>query len=166
MQVGPLLKKFPRNNTSAAAASLAKINDSLKTFAPLSETTAAVQKGFSNFYNDDAVSPFIPALGQGPWILNSAGEVQYDTGGYGMLGLGHNPPHVMAALSRKQVGLMHSITLAVCCIRILLYNIFSFSSRVSSTGYGEHHDTFSVAKDFLGQAQARAGSAVCVYYLP
>lgn len=103
MQVGPLLQKFPRNNTSAAAASLAKISDSLKTFTPLSATADSVQKGFTNFYNDDAVGPFIPAMGQGPWILNSVGEVQYDTGGYGMLGLGHNPPHVMAALGRKQV---------------------------------------------------------------
>jgi acetylornithine/succinyldiaminopimelate/putrescine aminotransferase len=105
MDIKRLVTKFPRDKVSAAAASLGRISDTLASFTPLdaSVTPESVQSGFTNFYNDDALSPFIPTAGAGPWVANSAGHVQYDTGGYGMLGFGHNPEHVMAALSKNQV---------------------------------------------------------------
>lgn len=58
-----------------------------------------------NFYNQYTKSPYIPIRAKGPWIITNKHKVVYDTGGYGMLGFGHNPswllntiqkPHVMA----------------------------------------------------------------------
>ncbi|MFO1507390.1 MAG: aminotransferase class III-fold pyridoxal phosphate-dependent enzyme [Lysobacterales bacterium] len=63
----------------------------------------ALQSGFVNFYPDDAVCPFVPLAARGAWIVTLKGAVLYDCGGYGMLGLGHNPPAVLAALAKPQV---------------------------------------------------------------
>ena len=63
----------------------------------------AVQAGLVNFYPDDAVCPFIPLAARGAWVVTLKGAVLYDCGGYGMLGFGHNPPAVMAALAKPQV---------------------------------------------------------------
>lgn len=63
----------------------------------------ALQSGFVNFYPDDAVSPFVPLAARGAWIVTLKGAVLYDCGGYGMLGFGHNPPAVAAALAKPQV---------------------------------------------------------------
>ncbi|RMD84267.1 MAG: aminotransferase class III-fold pyridoxal phosphate-dependent enzyme [Candidatus Dadabacteria bacterium] len=49
------------------------------------------QEGILNFYSVDSVSPYIPIYAKGPWIVTAYGSVVYDTGGYGMLGFGHNP---------------------------------------------------------------------------
>src|SRR5690348_9912349 len=61
------------------------------------------QAGFVNFYADDAVCPFVALAARGPWIVTTKGAVLYDCGGYGMLGMGHNPPAVLEALARPQV---------------------------------------------------------------
>jgi acetylornithine/succinyldiaminopimelate/putrescine aminotransferase len=67
------------------------------------EQIRGAQSGFVNFYPDDAVCPFVTLAARGPWVVTLKGAVLYDCGGYGMLGLGHNPPAVMEALRRPQV---------------------------------------------------------------
>ena len=39
---------------------------------------------------------------RGPWIVTLKGAVLYDTGGYGMLGLGHTPQVVIDAMTKPQ----------------------------------------------------------------
>lgn len=67
------------------------------------EQVRKVQAGFVNFYPEDGVNPYIALAARGPWIVTLKGAVLYDTGGYGMLGLGHAPPTVMEAMSHPQV---------------------------------------------------------------
>ena len=55
-----------------------------------------------NFYSPEAFSPYIPLATKGPWIVTFHGGVVYDTGGYGMLGLGHNPEVVKNIISKDQ----------------------------------------------------------------
>ena len=62
----------------------------------------AVQAGFINFYAADATNPYVALTARGPWIVTLKGAVLYDTGGYGMLGLGHAPAAVIAAMSKPQ----------------------------------------------------------------
>jgi len=67
------------------------------------EVTAALQTQILNFYGDDAVSPYVPLAGAGPWIVTTHGAVLHDSAGYGMLGLGHAPAEVLAALAEPYV---------------------------------------------------------------
>jgi acetylornithine/succinyldiaminopimelate/putrescine aminotransferase len=62
-----------------------------------------VQGAFINFYPDDAVNPFVALAARGPWIVTLKGAVIHDSGGYGMLGFGHTPKAILAALARPQV---------------------------------------------------------------
>ncbi|KAG9599028.1 hypothetical protein KCV01_g8467, partial [Aureobasidium melanogenum] len=62
-----------------------------------------LQAGLVNFYPDDGVNPYVPAAARGPWIVTLKGAVLHDNGGYGMLGFGHNPEHIIEAMSRPQV---------------------------------------------------------------
>lgn len=62
-----------------------------------------LQEGLLNFYPAHSVSPYIPLGAKGPWIITLGGAVIYDTGGYGMLGLGHNPDNIRAVLSQDYV---------------------------------------------------------------
>ena len=64
--------------------------------------TQEVQSGFVNFYAQDAANPYVALAARGPWIVTLKGAVIYDTGGYGMLGLGHTPQAVMDAMSKPQ----------------------------------------------------------------
>ena len=72
-----------------------------------------IQSDFVNFYADDAVNPYVGLAGRGPWLVTLKGAILYDTGGYGMLGFGHNPvavleainqPHLMANIMTPQVS--------------------------------------------------------------
>jgi acetylornithine/succinyldiaminopimelate/putrescine aminotransferase len=63
----------------------------------------AVQAGFINFYADDAVSPYVAIAARGPWLITLKGAVLHDSGGYGMLGFGHTPAHVLEAMAKPQV---------------------------------------------------------------
>ena len=63
---------------------------------------AAVQEGFVNFYSADNANPYVALTARGPWIVTLKGAVIYDTGGYGMLGLGHAPAQVIEAMARPQ----------------------------------------------------------------
>ncbi len=67
------------------------------------EQLAQAQAGFVNFYADDAINPYLAAAARGPWVVTLKGAVVHDNGGYGMLGFGHNPPTILAALSQPQV---------------------------------------------------------------
>jgi acetylornithine/succinyldiaminopimelate/putrescine aminotransferase len=72
-----------------------------------------IQSDFVNFYADDAVNPYVGLNGRGPWLITLKGAVLYDSGGYGMLGFGHNPaavieamnqPHLMANVMTPQIA--------------------------------------------------------------
>jgi acetylornithine/succinyldiaminopimelate/putrescine aminotransferase len=62
-----------------------------------------IQGDYVNFYPDDAINPYASLAGKGPWVVTLKGAVLYDCGGYGMLGAGHNPEHVMAAMNQPHV---------------------------------------------------------------
>lgn len=62
-----------------------------------------ILQSFVNFYADDAVNPYIALAARGPWIITSRGAVVHDSGGYGMLGLGHGPESILRAMSGNQV---------------------------------------------------------------
>ena len=62
-----------------------------------------IQSEFVNFYADDAVNPYVGLAGRGPWMVTLKGAVLYDTGGYGMLGFGHNPAAILDAMNRPHL---------------------------------------------------------------
>ncbi len=64
---------------------------------------AKTQEGFVNFYADDEVNPYVALAAQGPWIVTLKGAVIYDCGGYGMMGFGHAPEAVLAAMNKPHV---------------------------------------------------------------
>jgi len=70
---------------------------------PENELVVAVQEGFINFYPQTAVSPYVSLAGAGPWIVTSRGAVLYECGGYGMLGFGHAPEAILAAMNKPHV---------------------------------------------------------------
>ncbi|WP_376696569.1 hypothetical protein [Wenzhouxiangella sp. EGI_FJ10305] len=63
----------------------------------------ALQSGYVNFYPDDCVNPFVALAARGPWIITTKGAVLHDSGGYGMLGLGHAPEAVLNAMNQPHV---------------------------------------------------------------
>lgn len=67
------------------------------------ELCAQLQRNYLNFYGDTARSPYVPLAARGPWIVTLHGAVLHDSGGYGMLGLGHAPPTVIEALAEPWV---------------------------------------------------------------
>ncbi len=67
------------------------------------EQMVRVQKGFTNFYPTDAINPYVTAGAKGPWIITLKGAVVYECGGYGMLGFGHAPDKVLAAMNQQHV---------------------------------------------------------------
>jgi len=70
---------------------------------PEDELCEALQSGILNFYPAPSVNPYVPLAGEGPWIVTAHGAVLHDSGGYGMLGLGHAPGEVLAVLGRPDV---------------------------------------------------------------
>jgi len=62
-----------------------------------------LQQGYVNFYQPATVNPYVALAAKGPWVISSHGAVIHDSGGYGMLGQGHNPDVVLQALARPQV---------------------------------------------------------------
>ena len=89
-------------------------------FVALSETDQIreAQDGYTNFYDEDAVNPYVAVAAAGPWVVSLKGAVIYDCGGYGMLGFGHAPgvvldsmnqPHVMANIMTASVSQMEFI---------------------------------------------------------
>jgi acetylornithine/succinyldiaminopimelate/putrescine aminotransferase len=64
---------------------------------------AQVQSDFVNFYDEDAVNPYVALAARGPWVVTLKGAVVHDSGGYGMLGFGHTPKAILDALAHPQV---------------------------------------------------------------
>ena len=62
-----------------------------------------LQEGFVNFYNPATVNPYVALAARGPWIVTSHGAVVHDNGGYGMLGAGHGPDHVIESMADNWV---------------------------------------------------------------
>lgn len=62
-----------------------------------------LQDDLLNFYAVDTLNPYVPLAARGPWIVTSHGAVVHDNGGYGMLGFGHAPDHVLKAISPPYV---------------------------------------------------------------
>ncbi|MBB3277560.1 MULTISPECIES: aminotransferase class III-fold pyridoxal phosphate-dependent enzyme [unclassified Pseudoxanthomonas] len=89
----------------AAAAEHARLKDEFAELLDLDEEAQlrAVQAGYVNFYPDDAVNPYVALAARGPWVVTLNGAVLYDAGGYGMLGFGHTPEPILAAMARPQV---------------------------------------------------------------
>ena len=67
------------------------------------EQLARVQADFVNFYANDAVNPYVALAARGSWVVTLKGAVIHDSGGYGMLGFGHAPKAVLAAMAKPQV---------------------------------------------------------------
>ncbi len=64
---------------------------------------AAVQRDYINFYAAETVNPYVALAAAGPWIVTTHGAVLHDSGGYGMLGMGHGPDNVISAMSHPWV---------------------------------------------------------------
>ncbi|HRP71461.1 MAG TPA: aminotransferase class III-fold pyridoxal phosphate-dependent enzyme [Luteimonas sp.] len=88
----------------AAAVEYARIKADFAELLDLDEDAqvAATQAGYVNFYPTDAVNPYVALTARGPWIVTLKGAVVHDSGGYGMLGLGHAPQAVIEAMAKPQ----------------------------------------------------------------
>ena len=80
-------------------------NDLEKLLLELDEAqfSMELQKDFVNFYEPSTVNPYIPLAAKGPWIVTTHGAVIHDNGGYGKLGMGHDPTEVMESMSGSHV---------------------------------------------------------------
>jgi acetylornithine/succinyldiaminopimelate/putrescine aminotransferase len=67
------------------------------------ELIGYIQSDFVNFYEADAVNPYVALYAAGPWLITTHGSVLHDSGGYGMLGFGQSPPKILEAMSRHHV---------------------------------------------------------------
>ena len=67
------------------------------------ELIKEIYEGWCNFYAEDTVNPYVPLFAKGPWIITLHGAVVHDSGGYGMLGFGHNPDDIMKVMSKPAV---------------------------------------------------------------
>lgn len=103
------LKPFADDADLAAARAAAKKRiEELKAAYPkyfeMDELAAvrAVSAGFESFYKAETQTPYIAAASKGPWVVTIHGAVVHDSGGYGMLGFGHNPKAILDAMSEEQ----------------------------------------------------------------
>ncbi|MBF0407125.1 MAG: aminotransferase class III-fold pyridoxal phosphate-dependent enzyme [Candidatus Riflebacteria bacterium] len=62
-----------------------------------------LQEKILNFYPTHGINPYVPLGGYGSWIITTHGAVLHDSGGYGMLGLGHAPEKVLEAMNKPYV---------------------------------------------------------------
>ena len=67
------------------------------------ELCRRLQEHILNFYPASSINPYVPLAALGPWIVTTHGAVVHDSGGYGMLGMGHAPATVVAAMSEPWV---------------------------------------------------------------
>lgn len=101
LQVDPRLKTA----IEMAVKFMEENHEELSSVLALSEKQQidVIQEGIVNFYDQDAVNPYIAVAAKGPWIVTSCGAVVHDSGGYGMLGFGHSPEPVVKAMHEGQV---------------------------------------------------------------
>jgi len=97
-------KRLPEA-VQAAAEEFQRLTDEEPDLLAMDEESqiSEIQSGFVNFYEEEAVNPFVALAARGPWIITLKGAVIHDSAGYGMLGFGHAPPAVLEAMNRKQV---------------------------------------------------------------
>ena len=62
-----------------------------------------LQQGLVNFYPENQTNPYVSLAARGPWIVTVHGAVVHDSGGYGMLGLGHSPQKIMDTMAKPHV---------------------------------------------------------------
>ncbi len=62
-----------------------------------------VQEKLLNFYPGPGINPYVPLAAAGSWIVTTHGAVVHDSGGYGMLGMGHAPQKVLEAMAKPFV---------------------------------------------------------------
>lgn len=67
------------------------------------DLVVSLQQDYVNFYKPETVNPYVALAAKGPWLVTSHGAVLYDTGGYGMLGMGHAPSPVLSAMAEPWV---------------------------------------------------------------
>ncbi|MBD3235687.1 MAG: aminotransferase class III-fold pyridoxal phosphate-dependent enzyme [Candidatus Eisenbacteria bacterium] len=70
---------------------------------PEEELCERLQRDFVNFYVDEAINPYVAIGAAGPWVVTTHGAVLHDSGGYGMLGLGHAPPELQEPIAHTWV---------------------------------------------------------------
>lgn len=105
------ISRFAATDGRLAAAVSAAVEafDALRREAPElaamgeAEQMRAVQADYVNFYQEDAINPYLGLAAVGPWIVTTKGAVVHDSGGYGMLGSGHAPEGVIAAMAKPYV---------------------------------------------------------------
>ncbi|MGE0172050.1 MAG: aminotransferase class III-fold pyridoxal phosphate-dependent enzyme [Oligoflexales bacterium] len=87
-----------------AKSNFQRIKSEFGKLLTLSEKDAIeeLQKFYVNFYPESQVNPYIPIAAKGPWIITAYGALLHDSGGYGMLGFGHNPTTVLDAMAKPQ----------------------------------------------------------------
>jgi acetylornithine/succinyldiaminopimelate/putrescine aminotransferase len=76
-----------------------------KEMAKLPELEVIDQIGdhWCNFYPKVYRIPFIPVSAKGSWMVSLHGAVINDAGGYGMVGLGHNPSNILEIIGKPYV---------------------------------------------------------------
>lgn len=62
-----------------------------------------VQRDYCNFYDDPSVNPYVALAARGPWLVTAHVAVLHDSGGYGMLGMGHGPEAVIDTMAQPWV---------------------------------------------------------------
>ncbi|MBD3166495.1 aminotransferase class III-fold pyridoxal phosphate-dependent enzyme [bacterium] len=67
------------------------------------ELCELLQERYVNFYPHSGRNPYVPLAAKGPWIVTTHGAVLHDSGGYGMLGLGHAPDELVDGLGEPWV---------------------------------------------------------------
>jgi acetylornithine/succinyldiaminopimelate/putrescine aminotransferase len=89
----------------AAVESRAALSGSYGDFFRMAERDLCrrLQARVLNFYPTASINPYVPLAATGPWIVTTHGAVVHDSGGYGMLGLGHAPATVLAAMNQPLV---------------------------------------------------------------
>jgi acetylornithine/succinyldiaminopimelate/putrescine aminotransferase len=106
-EVAAFLRRDPRlgEAIAAAAAAAARLDREEPGLRAGAEDAlcGAARGGMLSFYGEEASSPYVPLAAAGPWIVTTHGAVLHDSGGYGMLGLGHAPPGIAAALAAPWV---------------------------------------------------------------
>ena len=87
------------------------ITEALSLYPELSEFSCLSEQevirsntaGFCVFYPSVYRQPFVPVAARGSWVVTLHGAVLNDAGGYGMMGLGHSPASVVAAMGKPVV---------------------------------------------------------------
>ena len=70
---------------------------------PEDEVCQQLQKDILNFYPDNQINPYVALAAKGPWVITLHGAVLHDSGGYGMLGFGHDPDQIVNAMYERHV---------------------------------------------------------------